>query len=275
MADNVMASTPAARLFRFTRFHASHRTSRLLMRSYSAWNRRPGCRLATSPSRCCGVSLRRRAHARRVVGPALAGHALSYNLGLTITGTFAPVALLVAAIVTTTVPSDSRCAALAFAFGLYEPPVPDLGCADGSLLLRLEPCTRAAPSTPEIPDTRLCQEPGASNVAFAPTCSTRLSHCFCNEAAGSTSCCRPRACSPTLGSRRPSGSRPPARDTSISAGAWGLLPGAPTLTGMGLAPAGSTRRERSAIARAGDSRSSGRTMIVRICQIERAPVRSR
>ncbi len=33
-------------------------------------------------------------------------------------------------------PSDSRCAALDFAFGLYEPPCRDDGCADGSLVFR-------------------------------------------------------------------------------------------------------------------------------------------
>ena len=48
----------------------------------------------------------------------------------------------------TTIPSDSRCTALDFAFGLYEPPRPDKGCTDGSLVFRTSPCTRAAPHTP-------------------------------------------------------------------------------------------------------------------------------
>ena len=39
----------------------------------------------------------------------------------------------------TTAPSDSRCATLDFAFGLYERPCPDVGRADGSLLFRTEP----------------------------------------------------------------------------------------------------------------------------------------
>jgi hypothetical protein len=48
---SVTSSTPAAPLFFFTRFHASFRTSLLKMRSYSAWKRRPGCRLAAAHSR--------------------------------------------------------------------------------------------------------------------------------------------------------------------------------------------------------------------------------
>ena len=44
-------STPAAPLLRLTRFHASRRTSLLKMRSYSAWNRRSGDRLAAAHSR--------------------------------------------------------------------------------------------------------------------------------------------------------------------------------------------------------------------------------
>ena len=54
-------------------------------------------------------------------------------------GPFPPVALLVAALAGTTTPSDSRCPALDFTFGLYEPPRPDLGHADGSLLFHTEP----------------------------------------------------------------------------------------------------------------------------------------
>ena len=38
--------------------------------------------------------------------------------------------------------------ALAFTVGLYEPRGPDPGCADGPLVFRSPPCTRAAPSTP-------------------------------------------------------------------------------------------------------------------------------
>src|SRR5258708_19847858 len=69
-------------------------------------------------------------------------------------GPFAPPALFVAGLVTTVVPSDSRCAALAFAVGLYEPRCRDNGCADGPLVFRSSPCTRAAPPTPPSPPVR-------------------------------------------------------------------------------------------------------------------------
>jgi len=36
---------------------------------------------------------------------------------------------------------------LDFALGLYEAPVRDGGCADGSLAFRVDPCTRAATHT--------------------------------------------------------------------------------------------------------------------------------
>ena len=52
----VSASTPAAPWFRFTRSHAFSRTSRLQMRSYSAWNRLPSSRLAAAPRRRCSRS---------------------------------------------------------------------------------------------------------------------------------------------------------------------------------------------------------------------------
>jgi len=65
----------------------------------------------------------------------------------------------------TTIPSDSRCAALDFVFDLYEPPCRDDGGADGSLVFRGDPCTRAAPHTPPGPTTR--SGAGAVGVAFA------------------------------------------------------------------------------------------------------------
>ena len=53
-------------------------------------------------------------------------------------GPFVPLALFVARLCTTTIPSDARCAALDFTVGLYEPRCPDPGCADGPLVfLRL------------------------------------------------------------------------------------------------------------------------------------------
>jgi len=65
----------------------------------------------------------------------------------------------------TTIPSDSRCAARDFAFGLYAPPRPDVGCADGPLVFRAVPCTRAAPRTPSR--SRARSGAGARDVAFA------------------------------------------------------------------------------------------------------------
>src|SRR5919204_3177661 len=81
-------------------------------------------------------------------------------------GPFAPRALFVARLVTTTVPSDSRCAALDFASGLYEPRCPDLGCTDGPLVFRSSPCPRAALRTP--PSSRACASPdwGARDMVF-------------------------------------------------------------------------------------------------------------
>src|SRR5437867_9143227 len=82
-------------------------------------------------------------------------------------GPFAPPALFVASLVATMVPSDSRCAALAFTVGLYEPRCPNSGRADGSLVFRASPCTRAAPSTPPRPAARTPPDRGAADVAFA------------------------------------------------------------------------------------------------------------
>ncbi len=64
-------------------------------------------------------------------------------------------AFFVATICGTTTPSDSRCARLDFAFGLYEARCPDGGGADGPLVFRSSPCTRAAPPTPPRPAARL------------------------------------------------------------------------------------------------------------------------
>src|SRR5687768_16024142 len=83
-------------------------------------------------------------------------------------GPFPPVALFVATIRGTTTPSDARCAALAFAVGLYEPRGPDPGCADGPLVFRSSPCTRAAPRTPPRPAAR-APDWCAADMAFAAT----------------------------------------------------------------------------------------------------------
>jgi len=69
----------------------------------------------------------------------------------------------------TTAPSDSRCATLDFAVGLYETSCPDKGRADGPLVFRAPPSTRAAPHTPEEPDALSAPELGATDVAFAVT----------------------------------------------------------------------------------------------------------
>jgi hypothetical protein len=67
----------------------------------------------------------------------------------------------------TTIPSDSRCAVLDFAFGLYELPCRDRDCADGSLVFRASPGTRAAPHTP--PESITGFGTPVTDVAFAVT----------------------------------------------------------------------------------------------------------
>src|SRR5919197_3025673 len=84
-------------------------------------------------------------------------------------GPFAPRALFVARLSTTTVPSDARCAARDFAVGLYAPRCPDSGRADGPLVFRSSPCPRAAPHTPPRPATRAPPDWGIADVAFAAT----------------------------------------------------------------------------------------------------------
>src|SRR5688572_10527674 len=122
------------------------------MRSYSTWKRRPGCCLAAFQSRRCNwrtlsVDSRPPGWLDLAVMPS---RVLAWPT-LPPQGPFAPRALFVARLDTTTVPSDSRCAALAFAGGLYEPRGPDPGCADGPLVFRSAPCPRAAPLTPPRP----------------------------------------------------------------------------------------------------------------------------
>ena len=104
-----------------------------------------------------------------VVGTGPAGHALARACSPTLPpqGPFAPPAFFVTGLVTTSVPSDSRCAALAFAVGLYEPRCPDAGCADGPLVFRSPPCPRAAPSTPPRP-ARVLLRTGARRTSPSP-----------------------------------------------------------------------------------------------------------
>jgi len=61
-------------------------------------------------------------------------------------------------------PSDFRCAMEALALGLLLPPSRDHGCADGSLVFRIDPCTRAAPSTP--PESTTCSSTLVVDVAL-------------------------------------------------------------------------------------------------------------
>jgi len=62
-------------------------------------------------------------------------------------------------------PSDFRCAMAALAPGLLLPPSRDDGCADGPLVFRDDPCTRAAPHTPPRSSPRSGAR--AKDVAFA------------------------------------------------------------------------------------------------------------
>src|SRR3989442_68070 len=106
------------------------------MRSINGWKRRPGCRLAALQSRRC--NWRTWSMDSRPSGwlePVLPVMPLRVLARPTLPpqGPLAPLALFVASLVTTTVPSDSRCAALVFAGGLYEPRCPDSGRADGPL----------------------------------------------------------------------------------------------------------------------------------------------
>ena len=142
MLASVRPSTPAAPRFRFTRFHASRRTSPLHTRSYSAWKRRSGCRLATDHSRrWSSRTLSTGLRPRGKLGPVLPAmpSRLPPSTAPSPQGPFPPVALFVAALTGTTVPSDSRCTRRDFTVGLYAPPCPDEGCADGSLLFHTEP----------------------------------------------------------------------------------------------------------------------------------------
>src|SRR5688572_5680358 len=142
------------------------------MRSYSAWKRRPGDRLAATHSRrrsCRTLSMG--TGPRGDLGPVLPAmpSRLPPSPARPPQGPFPPVALFVATIAGTTVPSDSRCAAPDFAFGLYGPPCRDHGRADGSLLFRSNPCSRAAPRTPEGPAALSAPVLCAADVAFAVT----------------------------------------------------------------------------------------------------------
>ena len=170
ICSSVSASTPAQPFLLRTRFHASHRTSRLWIRSYRAWNRRSGCRLAALHSRIrsrrtLSMPLRPPGSLVRAV-PDMPSR-LPASPARPPQGPFPPAALFVAAFFGTTIPSDSRCAAADFTFGLYGPPCPDSGHADGSLLFPVFPSARAAPPTPGRPPALSLPVPCAAGLAFA------------------------------------------------------------------------------------------------------------
>lgn len=71
-----------------------------------------------------------------------------YVSGLGFQPPFPPTAFCGAVLVGTMTPSDFRCAMIPLALGLLASPCHDDGCADGSLVFRDDPCTRAAPRTP-------------------------------------------------------------------------------------------------------------------------------
>src|ERR1700731_4597394 len=150
----VSASTPAAPLLALTRFHASFRTSPRKRWWYSAWKRLAGFRLAADHSRRCSCrTFSRGLRPPGSLGPLSA--AIPSRLPAPTTpppqGPFPPATLFAVAISGTTIPSDSRCARPDFAFGLYGRACRDDGCADGPLVFRALPCTRAAPPPPPGP----------------------------------------------------------------------------------------------------------------------------
>src|ERR1044071_460865 len=144
------------------------------MRSYSAWNFRPGCCLATSRSRpwrrrTLSLGLRPRGELGRFASMPL--RVLLWSTRLRPQGPFPPAALCCAAFVAgaggTMVPSDFRCAMFDFVLDLYESPGRDGGGADGSLVFRGDPCMRAATRPPPRPPTR--SRSRIVGVAFAVT----------------------------------------------------------------------------------------------------------
>lgn len=146
------------------------RTGWLIFPFSIAWKRRPGCRLAVLQSRRCNwrtlsADSRPPGWLEPVV-PVMPSRVLARPT-LPPQGPFAPRALFVARLLTTTVPSDSRCAAVDFTVGLYEARWPDPTCADGSLVFRSAPCPRAALRTPPSSPARTSPDWGARDIVFA------------------------------------------------------------------------------------------------------------
>ena len=170
-------STPAAPLLRRTRFHASCRTSPLQMWSYNAWKRLPGARLAAAQSCLCSCrTLSLGSTAVGVVRSGLAGHslALTRSISMTTAGTLPSSRVMPHGLrrrglrLARAVLRSPRTPA---AHGSTSPwaytsaPCPDKGRADGPLVFRTCPCTRAAPHTPPEPPARF----GISRQAMLPS----------------------------------------------------------------------------------------------------------
>jgi hypothetical protein len=124
------------------------------------------------------------------------------------------------------------------------------GRADGSLHFRTRPCARAAPPTPEGPHTRF----GTKGVGPG----------LRREMSGSApSLCLCRGCRTRPVDLRPASLLPPMRLSTprsarrLSATNRGLLPGAPTPTRAGLAPAGLIQLRGRTIAGAYPATSCG------------------
>jgi hypothetical protein len=122
-----------------------------------------------------------------------------------------------------------------------------VAAVEPTLVFHTAPSASAAPRTPPSPSPH--PDSRGVDLAFAVTCSARRSVCLCVEAAGFTSCCGPRCCSPPTAFAA-QGFRRHASPFGLSAPGGGLLPGAPALTRTGLSPAGSMRHSTTSSTRA-------------------------
>ncbi len=214
------------------------------MWSYSAWKRRPGDRLAAAHSRRCScrtlsVGLRPPGW----LGPVLP--AIPSRLPAPTTrppqGPFPPDGVVRRAPSPVLRSPRTPAAQRPISPSAYTgPPCRDDGGADGSLVFRTSPCTRAAPRTPPGPRRRL-----------RDSCERRcLRRDMSGSAPGLFLCrgcrlhfmLRPACLLPAARLTPPRGLLTPRSGLGVSPDAWGLLPGAPALTGAGLSPAGDAQR---------------------------------
>ena len=154
-------------------------------------------------------------------------------------GTLGPAALFVASLVATMVPSDSRCAMLAFAFGLYEPPCRDWAAETGLSCSAplLHACCAPYPAGP------------ARRLRYSPR-KFRLRRDMIGSALRVVNLSRlqasldvaARGLAPRSVTLAPHGLLTPRLGHALSSRARGLLPGAPVLTEAGLAPAGEAQQ---------------------------------